>query len=70
MTVSRQSWCGRAGPLCHVLEELAQRARCSGAACLLAVDIVHGGVPAHVVSRLHLACHHCDAYIHMPAAKL
>jgi hypothetical protein len=30
----------------HVLEELSERARCSGAARLLSVDVVHGRVPA------------------------
>jgi hypothetical protein len=46
MAIQHQSRNWRIG-LCHVLEELAQWARCSRAARLLAVDVVHGGVHPH-----------------------
>jgi len=36
----------------HVLEQLSQWTRCSGAARLLSVDVVHGGVPAESVSAM------------------
>jgi len=54
----------------HVLEELSERARCSGATCLLSVDIVHGRIPA---GSLLVPCHRCttdSSHIHMPNAKL
>lgn len=53
----------------HILEELAQRARSSGAARLLAVDVVHGGIPGNpLVPALGHAIE--SPYIHMPNAKL
>jgi hypothetical protein len=55
MAILHQSRYWRIG-LCHVLEELAQRARCSGAARLLAVHVIHRGIHPHLKVHVRSQC--------------